>query len=32
MKARYVRLTVNNTWLTKQQDGSYLSFSELNVF
>lgn len=32
MKARYLRLTVNNTWLTKQQDGSYLSFSELNVF
>ena len=32
MKARYVRLTVNNTWLTKQQEGSYLSFSELNIF
>jgi hypothetical protein len=32
MKARYVRLTVNNTWLTKQQDGCYLSFSELNIF
>lgn len=32
MKARYVRLTVNNTWLTKQQAGSYLSFSELNIF
>ena len=32
MKARYVRLTVSNTWLTKQQAGSYLSFSELNIF
>lgn len=30
--ARYVKLEVSKTWITKQSAGTYLSFSEFNVF
>ena len=30
--ARYVKLEVSKTWITKQAVGTYLSFSEFNVF
>ena len=30
--ARYIRMTVKDTWLTKQQRGCYLSLSEFNIF
>ena len=32
VKARYVRLEVSKTWITKKSAGTFLSFSELNVF
>ena len=32
VKARYVKLEVSNTWITKQSVGTNLSFSEFNVF
>lgn len=32
VKARYIRLTVSKTWITKNYVGAQLSFSEINVF
>lgn len=32
VKARYVRLEVSKTWITKNSAGTFLSFSEFNVF
>lgn len=32
VSARYVKLEVSKTWITKQAVGTYLSFSEFNVF
>jgi len=32
VKARYVKLEVSKTWITKNSAGTFLSFSELNVF
>lgn len=32
VKARYVRLEVSKTWITKKSAGTFLSFSEFNVF
>ena len=32
VSARYVKLEVTKTWITKQSAGTYLSFSEFNVF
>ena len=31
-KARYVKLEVSKTWITKKAAGTFLSFSEFNVF
>lgn len=32
VKARYVKLEVSKTWITKNSAGTFLSFSEFNVF
>ena len=32
VKARYVKLEVSKTWITKKSAGTFLSFSEFNVF
>jgi len=32
LDARYVKLTVEQTWITKNHKGTHLSFSEFNVF
>ena len=32
VKARYVKLEVSKTWITKKAAGTFLSFSEFNVF